>query len=146
MNGHVVLGSNFDELYAAILSPKGSEHMAGMTELLCALRQLNVKSKDIVSNRIKAAYESPPFRLSVLSHYEQVLLSKAVNESKHKTRAPPKHKRRSTSPFKIEVPLEAKLVTRSTIMYYTPRVGLSNKSKNKQTGKGLKFIRILYVY
>ena len=56
VNGHAVPGSNFDELYAAILSHKGSEHMAGMTELLGALRQLNVESKDIVSNRIKAAY------------------------------------------------------------------------------------------
>ena len=52
--------------------------MVGMTELLGALRQLNVESKDIVSNRIKAAYESAPSRLSVLSHNEQVLPSKAV--------------------------------------------------------------------
>ena len=78
--------------YKAILSPKGSEHMAGMTKLLGALRQLNVESKDIVSNRIKAAYESAPSRLSVLSYNEQVLQSKAVNKSKQKSRAPPKHK------------------------------------------------------
>ena len=66
VNGHAFPGSNFDELYAAILSPKGLEHIAGMTELLVALRQLNVESKDIGSNRIKAAYESAPSRLSLL--------------------------------------------------------------------------------
>ena len=98
-NGLVVPGSNFDELYAAILSHKGSEHMAGMTELLGALRQLNVEIKDIVSNRIKAAYESAPSRLSDLSPNEQVLPSKAVKESKQKSRAPSQNKRRSTSPF-----------------------------------------------
>ena len=54
--------------------------MARMTELLGALRQLNMESKDIVSNRIKAAYESAPSRLSVLSQNEQVLPSKAVKE------------------------------------------------------------------
>ena len=85
--------------------------MAGMTELIGALRQLNVDGKDIVSTRIKAAYESAPSRLSVLSHNEQVLLSKAVKESKHKTRAPRQNKRRSTSPFEIKEPLEAKPVT-----------------------------------
>ena len=42
VNGHTVPGSNFDELYAAILSPKISEQITGMTELLDALRQLNV--------------------------------------------------------------------------------------------------------
>ena len=52
-----------------------------MTELLGALRQINVESKDIVSNRIKAAYESALCRLSALSPNEQVLLSKAVKES-----------------------------------------------------------------
>ena len=36
--------------------------MAGITELLGALRQLNVESKDIVSNPIKAAYESSASR------------------------------------------------------------------------------------
>ena len=114
VNGHAVLGSNFDELYAAILSPKGLENMAGMTEVLCALRQLNVESKDIASTRIKAAYESAPSRLSALSPNEQVLPSIAVKESKHKSRAPPKHKRRSTSPFEIEEPLDAKPLTKRT--------------------------------
>ena len=52
VDGCAVFGSNFDELFAAILSPKGSEHMAGMTELLGSLRQLNVESKNIFSNRI----------------------------------------------------------------------------------------------
>ena len=117
-----------------------------MTELLGALRQLNVESKDIVSNRIKAASESAPSRLSVFSHNEQVLPSKAVKELKQKSRAPPKHKRRSTSPFEIEELLEAKPVTRSTTKYNTLRQGLSNKSKIQQTGKGLKFPRILYVF
>ena len=79
--------------------------MAGIKELLDALRQLNVESKDIVSNRIKVAYESSPSRLSVLSHTEQVLPSKALKESKHKTRAPPKNKRRSTAPFESDKPL-----------------------------------------
>ena len=102
VNCHAVAGSIFDELYAAILSPKGSEHMAGMTELLCALWQLNVESTDVVSNRIKVAYESAPSRLSVLSHNELVLPSMAVKESKHKTIAQPKNNRKSTSPFEIE--------------------------------------------
>ena len=75
--------------------------MAGMTELLGALRQLNVESKTIVSNRIKAAYESAPSWLGVYSDNEQVLPSKAVKESKHKAKAPPKYKRKLTSPFKI---------------------------------------------
>ena len=120
--------------------------MAGMKKLLVALRQLNVESKDIVSNRIKAAYESAPSRLSVFSHKEQVLPSKAVNESKHKTRAPSQNKRRTKFPFEIEERLKTKPMTRSTTKYNTPRQGLSNKSKNQQTGKGLKFPRILYVY
>ena len=85
VNGHALPGSNFDELYAAILSPKGSEHMAGMTDLLGALRQLNVESKDIVSTRIKAAYESAPSRLSSLSPNEKLLISKTVKDSKHKS-------------------------------------------------------------
>ena len=58
VNWHAVPGSNFDQLYAAVLSPKESQHMPGMTELLGALRQLNVESKDIVFNPIKAAYKS----------------------------------------------------------------------------------------
>ena len=58
VNWHAVPGSNFDQLYAAVVSPKESLHMPGMTELLGALRQLNVESKDIVSNPIKAAYKS----------------------------------------------------------------------------------------
>ena len=54
-----------------------------MTELLGALRQLNVESKDTVSNRIKAASERAPSRFSVLSNNEQILTSKALTESKH---------------------------------------------------------------
>ena len=113
--------------------------MAGMTELLRALIQLNVETKDIVSNRIKAANESAPSRLIVQSHNEQVLPSKAVTKSKHMTRAPLKYNRRSTSPFEIEELLIAKPVTRSTTKYNTPKQGYSNKFKNKQTGKRLKF-------
>ena len=64
--------------------------MAIMTELLGALRLLNVDGKDIVSNRIKTAYESAPSPLSALSHNQQVLPSKAVKESKQKSRAPTK--------------------------------------------------------
>ena len=83
MNGHAVPGSNFDELYAVILSPKVSEHLSGMTELHGAFWQLNVDSKDMVSTRIKAAYESEPVRLSALSPNEQVLPYKALKELKH---------------------------------------------------------------
>ena len=146
VNYHAIPGFNFDELNAAIFSPKVSEHMAGMTELLVSLRQLNVDGKDIVSTHIKAAYECAPSRFSALSYNEQVLLSKAVKKSKHKSRAPPINKQRLTSPFEIEEPLEAKLATRSTIKYNTPRQGLSNKSQIQRTGKELKFSRILYVY
>ena len=32
VNGLYVPGSNFDQLYAAVLSQKGSQHIAGMTE------------------------------------------------------------------------------------------------------------------
>ena len=117
--------------------------MAGMTELLTTLRQLNVESKHIVSNRIKTAYEYAPPRLNVFFHYKQVLPSKAVKESMHKTSAPPKHKRRSTSPFEIKDPLVAKPVTRPTTKYNTPRQGRVNKSKNQQTGKSLMVPRIL---
>ena len=67
VNGHAVPGSNFDQLYAAVLSPKQLQHIAGMTELLGALKQLNVKSKTIVSNLIKATYKSGAARLGQLS-------------------------------------------------------------------------------
>ena len=45
VNGHAVPSCKFNELYTVILLSKGSEHMAGMTELLGALRQLNEKAK-----------------------------------------------------------------------------------------------------
>ena len=73
VNGHSVPGSNFDQLYAAVLSPRGSQHMAGMTKLLGALRQLNVESKDIVSNPIKEAYESVAARSGPLRHNDNAL-------------------------------------------------------------------------
>ena len=45
VNSHAVPESNFDDLYAAILSPKGSQNIMGMTKIKCALRQLNIESK-----------------------------------------------------------------------------------------------------
>lgn len=145
VNGHAVPGSNFDQLYAAVLSPRGSQHMAGMTELLGALRQLNVESKDIVSNPIKAAYESGAARLGQLRHNDNALPSQPPKAARKKARAPP-NKRGSTSPFEIEEPYEAKPATRSTTKYNTQRHGLSNVTNKNQAGKGIKFPRILYVY
>ena len=84
VNGHAVPGSNFDHLYATVLSPKGLQHMAGMTELLCALRQFNVESKNIVSNPIKAAYESGVARSGPLSHNDNALPSQPPKEARNK--------------------------------------------------------------
>ena len=109
--------------------------MAGMRVLLGPLRQLNVEGKDIVSTLIKAAYESAPSRLSIHYYKEQVLPPKAVKESKRKFRATPNNKRRSTSPLKIEEPLKAKSVTRSTTKYNIPRQGLSYNFKTNKLEK-----------
>ena len=61
VSSRAVTRSNFYEFYAAILSPKGSQHLVSMTERLYAMRQLKIKSKDIVSDKINAAYESVAF-------------------------------------------------------------------------------------
>ena len=148
MNGHAVLGSNFDDLYAAIFSPKGSQHIVGMTELLGALRQLNIESKDIVSDKIKAAYESAASEMDPRRNIEQTVPRQHPKAPKKKTKSVPKNKRRSTSPFEIEIksPLEVKPATRSTTQFNMPKQGLSNVSENQKSGKGFKFPRILYVY
>ena len=73
VNGKAVPGTNFDELYAAVLSPRGSQHMPGMTELFGALRQLKIEAKDIVSKPIKAAFESGVPRTGPLHHNEKAI-------------------------------------------------------------------------
>ena len=97
INGQAVPGSNFNELYAAILTPKRSQHMVGMTELLGALRQLNVESKDIVSAQIKFAYEIGASRFGPLRHNEKALPSEPQNVRKRKPKAAPKYKKCSTA-------------------------------------------------
>ena len=92
VNGQAVPSSNFDELYAAILTPKKSQHMVGMTEILSALRQLNVESKDIVFTQIKSAYESGASRFGPLRHNEKALPSEPQNARKRKPKAAPKYK------------------------------------------------------
>ena len=57
VDGHAVPASTFDQLYAAVLSLRKLQHMAGITELLSALRQLNVESNNIVSNLINTTYK-----------------------------------------------------------------------------------------
>ena len=146
VNGKAVPGTNFDELYAAVLSPRGSKHMPGMTELFGALRQLKIEAKDIVSKPIRAAFESGVPRTGPLHHNEKAIPADPP-KSKPKPKAPPKNKRRSTSPFEItEGPLEVKPATRSTTKYNLERKGLSSVTNKTQSGKGLKFPRILYVY
>ena len=140
VNGHAVPGTNFDELYANLFSPHGTQHLPGMPQLIGALRQLNVESKDIVSHPIKAAYESAVPRTGPLHHNE-----KAIPKAPKPKPQQPKSKRRSTSPFEIEETGPPKHATRSTTKYNMPRKGLSNK--NNQSGKGITFPpRILYVY
>ena len=120
--------------------------MPGMTELFGALRQLNVEAKDIVSKLIRAAFESGVPRTGPLHHNEKALPPEPTKR-KPKAKAPPKNKRRSTSPFEItEGPLEVKPATRSTTKYNLERKELSNVTTKDQSGKGLKFPRILYVY
>ena len=116
--GHAVLGSNFDQLYNIVLSPRGSKHKAGMTELLGALKQLNVKSKDIDSNLIKAAYESGAANSSPFCHNDNALPFQPPKAAKNKARAP-LNKRGSTSPFDIKTRFEAKPTKRSTTKYNT---------------------------
>ena len=73
VNGRAVPGTDFDELYANLFSPHGTQHLPGMPELIGALRQLNVESKDIVSHPIQAAYESDTPRSGPLHHYEKAI-------------------------------------------------------------------------
>ena len=132
VNWHAVPGSNLDQLYDAVLSPRGSQHMAGMTELLGALRKLNVESKNIVYNSINAAYESGAARSGPLCHNDNALPSQPPKAERRKARAQP-NKRGSTSPFEIEGPYEAKPATRSTPKYNTQRHGLSNVTNKNQS-------------
>ena len=140
INGRAVPGTNFDELYANLFSPHGTQHLPGMAELIGALRQLNVESKDIVSHPIQAAYESATPRSGPLRHYEKAI-PKAV-----RPKPKPKSKRRSTSAFEIEETVPPKHETRATTKYNMPRKRLSAVSKTEQSGTGLKIPRILYVY
>ena len=120
VNGHAVPGSNFDQLYAAVLSPRKSQHIVGMTELLGALRQLNVESKDFGSDPIKATYESGAACSGKLRHNDNSLPSQLPKAARKKARSPP-NRRGSTSPFEIERPFEAKPATRSITKYNTQR-------------------------
>ena len=47
--------------------------MVCMTELLGALRQFNTKCKDIVSDKIKAAYEGATFQINPSRNNEQTV-------------------------------------------------------------------------
>ena len=87
VNVHALSGSNFDQLYAAVLSPRGSQHMAGMTELPGVLRQLNVESNDIVSNPIKAANKRGASRSGPLRHNDNALPSQLPKAARKKARA-----------------------------------------------------------
>lgn len=144
VNGHAVPGTNFDELYAALFSPQGSNNMTGMPELIGALRQLNVDSKDIVSRHIQAAYETATPRSGPLRHNDKALPT--APKPAPKTKPPNKNKRQSTAPLETEDPAPSKYGTRSTTKYNMPRKGLSNKAKNEQSGTGLNYPAILYVY
>ena len=121
INGQAVPGSNFNELYAAILTPKRSQHMVGMTELLGALRQLNVESKDIVSAQIKFAYEIGASRPGPLCHHQKALQMEPQKTRKQKPKVAAKDKKSSTTPIESEGPFEAKPATRSTTKFNTPR-------------------------
>ena len=74
--------------------------MAGMTDVLGALMQLNVQNKDIEFNPIKAAYESGTARSGSLRHTDNALQYQPPKAAKKQTRAQP-NKRGSTSPFEI---------------------------------------------
>ena len=93
VNGQVVPNCNFDKLYAAILTSKGSQHMVGVTQILGALRQLNVKSKDIVFAQIKSAYESSASRSGPLCNNMKALISESQKARKRKPKAVPKEKK-----------------------------------------------------
>ena len=101
-----------------------------------------------MSNPIRAAFESGVPRTGPLHHNEKALPPDPPKpKPKPKQKVPPKSKRRSTSPFEItEGPLEAKPETRSTTKYNLARKTLADVTNKNQSGKGLKFPRILYVY
>lgn len=140
VNGRAVPGTDFDELYANLFSPHGTQHLPGMAEMIGALRQLNVESKDIVSHPIQAAYESATPRSGPLRHHEKAI----PKEVKPKTKPnPPKSKRKSTSPVEPDEEGPSKHVTRSTTKYNMPR---KRVAKIEQSGTGLNVPRILYVY
>jgi hypothetical protein len=145
INGHAVPDTDFDEIYANLFSPHGTQHLTGIPELIGALRQLNVESKDIVSHPIQAAYESATPRSGPLPHYEKAISKEPKPKPKPKPKQP-KSKRRSTSPFEIEEMAPPKHETRSTTKYNMPRKGLTNSSNRQQICTGLKIPRILYVY
>jgi hypothetical protein len=140
VNGHAVVGTDFDELYSNLFSPNGTQHLPGMTELLGALRQLNAESKDIVSHPIQAAFESATPRSGPLRHNEKAIPQ--APKPNPKSKAKPKSKRTSTTALKNNETGLLKHETRSTTKYNMPRKGLSNQ----QSGNGLKIPRILYVY
>ena len=100
--------------------------MVGMTELLGALRQLNVDSKDIVSAQFMSAYESGASRSGPLRHNEKALSPEPQTARKRKQNAAPKEWKSSTAPIESEGPFEANPATRSTIKFNTPRQGHSN--------------------
>ena len=144
VNGHAVPGTNFDDLYAALLSPTGSQNMVGMPEMIGALRQLNVESKDIVSNAIKAAYDTPPPRSGPLRHNEMAI-PKAPKPTP-KTKPETKNKRKSQPQVETEETAPSKHATRATTKYNMPRNKQSNVDKPEQSGKGISFPTFLYVY
>ena len=99
--------------------------MVGMTELLDALRQLDVENNDIVSVQIKSAYETGAFRSGLLHRNEKPLSLKPQRARKQMPLAAPKNKISSTAPIKSKGPFEAKPATRSTTKLITARQKLS---------------------
>lgn len=73
MNGRAVLESYFDGLDAVILSFKTSQHLVCMTKRLGALKWRNIESKDIVLNKIKAAYESAALQIDQRRNKKQTI-------------------------------------------------------------------------
>ena len=122
VNCRAVSGSNLDDFYAAKLSPKGSQHMVGITELWGALWQLDIESKDIVSNKIKAEYERAAFQINSRRNNKQTVPPQHPKSPKKKTKLGPKIKRRSTFLFEIKIKssIKAKPATRSTTKFNTP--------------------------
>ena len=123
MNGRDLLDSNVDDLYAAKLSLKGSQHMVSMTKLLSALRQLKIKSKNIVSDKIKAAYDSDVSQMDL-----RRIMNKRYYLSLQKQQGRRLSRSKKTSEarhlhfhFEINSPLTAKIARRSRTKFNTPR-------------------------